>query len=207
MKILTKRNGLAALITTTLFASAGAYAYGPYGAGHGPYGGYGKHRFYQPPYFHPPYFRPGPVPYMRQAPAYGPRVYRQPAPAAGSKAYEQQAPAYEPKAYQSQTPAYGYNYPMSQGQAAAESADTGDSKDVAISGMRFQPASVTVKTGETVTWSHKDGAPHVVKARQGEFDSGTLRSGQSFSHTFDEAGTYEYYCSLHPSMRGTVVVL
>lgn len=78
---------------------------------------------------------------------------------------------------------------------------------VNISQMRFEPAVISIEAGETVTWRNGAGIPHTVSGRAASGpESGTLSSGQVFSHTFDEPGTYEYYCALHPSMTGKVVV-
>ena len=86
------------------------------------------------------------------------------------------------------------------GQAATNS--------VAIAGFKYNPGTITVKAGETVVWTHKDGAPHTVTATSGPemFDSGTMNKGQTFSQTFTTPGTYEYKCSIHPSMQGTIIV-
>jgi plastocyanin len=65
---------------------------------------------------------------------------------------------------------------------------------------------VTVAAGETVTWSHEGGLPHTVTAEDGAFDSGDLSGGDTFSHTFEEAGSFPYVCSIHPDMTGTVEV-
>ena len=93
----------------------------------------------------------------------------------------------------------------SQPVAAKANADSGNG--VRIGGMRFQPATVKVTAGETVTWTNSDGMPHTVTAISGgAFRSSRLSRAGSFSHTFDQPSTYEYYCELHPSMRGTVVV-
>jgi amicyanin len=77
---------------------------------------------------------------------------------------------------------------------------------VTISQMRFSPARVTVKKGATVTWTQRDNMPHTITANNGSFGSQTLNGGASYSRTFDEPGEYRYYCSLHPSMRGEIVV-
>jgi len=77
---------------------------------------------------------------------------------------------------------------------------------VAVQGMRFGSGTLTVTAGTTVEWVMRDQMPHTVTADSGAFDSGTLSAGGTFSHTFDEPGTYTYYCKLHPNMRGTVVV-
>jgi plastocyanin len=70
----------------------------------------------------------------------------------------------------------------------------------------FSPNPVEVKVGETVTWINDDSGIHTVNSKDGIFDSGMTVKGQSFSHTFDKAGQYPYFCSPHPNMVGTVVV-
>ena len=77
---------------------------------------------------------------------------------------------------------------------------------VTIQNFAFAPASVTIKVGETVTWTNQDSPNHTVVADNGEFASGSLATGATFSFTFSKAGTYPYHCSIHPSMKGTVVV-
>ena len=70
----------------------------------------------------------------------------------------------------------------------------------------FSPNPVEVKVGEAVTWINDDSGRHTVTSKDGVFDSGIMGKGQSFSYTFDKAGEYPYYCTLHPNMVGTVVV-
>jgi len=79
---------------------------------------------------------------------------------------------------------------------------------VTIKDFAFGPATLTVSVGTTVTWTHDDGAPHTVTTSKAPeaFGSGNLTKGDSFSQTFDTTGTYEYFCSIHPRMTGTVVV-
>lgn len=77
---------------------------------------------------------------------------------------------------------------------------------VRIVGFAYTPATVQVKAGTTVTWTNEDTAPHTVTFKNGMRDSGVLRQGQSFSYTFTTAGTYPYYCAVHPSMTASVVV-
>lgn len=79
---------------------------------------------------------------------------------------------------------------------------------VDISGFAFNPATLNVKVGDTVTWTNNDSTAHTVtqKPSGSGFQSGTLPPGQSFSFTFDTAGTYDYYCEFHASMSGQVVV-
>jgi plastocyanin len=77
---------------------------------------------------------------------------------------------------------------------------------VSIVDFAFQPASIEVPAGSTVTWTNTGGAPHTVTADNGAFDSGQLAPGASFSQTFTTPGTYTYHCDIHPRMTGTVVV-
>ncbi|MCS6902922.1 MAG: cupredoxin family copper-binding protein, partial [Candidatus Bipolaricaulota bacterium] len=70
----------------------------------------------------------------------------------------------------------------------------------------FNPATVNITPGTTVTWVNEDSIAHTVTSRDGLFDSPTLSRGQRFSYKFDRAGTYGYFCKLHPAMVGQVVV-
>ncbi|WP_405167186.1 cupredoxin family copper-binding protein [Nocardia sp. NBC_01499] len=89
---------------------------------------------------------------------------------------------------------------------------TGDTKPAAITvdvnNMKFAPADVTVKIGDTVTWHFSDKAPHTVQGigdKAMGLNSPIIDKGD-WSYTFTVAGTYRYLCSLHPEMRGTVTV-
>jgi plastocyanin len=77
---------------------------------------------------------------------------------------------------------------------------------VSIHNFTFSPARLTVKAGTTVTFTNDDDIPHLVVATGGEFRSGALDTGDNYSRTFAEPGTYAYYCGLHPHMQGTIVV-
>jgi plastocyanin len=77
---------------------------------------------------------------------------------------------------------------------------------VTIDNFAFAPATLTVKAGTTVTWTNKDEEPHTVAASDGSFHSPGMGTGATFTHTFATAGTFDYVCSIHPSMHGTVVV-
>jgi len=70
----------------------------------------------------------------------------------------------------------------------------------------YSPSSYTVEVGTTVTWVNHDGTTHTVTSTDGTFDSGSMPPGASFSYTFTNAGTYQYACSYHPWMTGTIVV-
>ena len=80
------------------------------------------------------------------------------------------------------------------------------SASVGIVDFAFDPSSVAVDAGATVTWTNQGPSPHTVTADDGSFDSGTLNAGASFSFTFTSAGTVSYHCSIHPNMVGSVVV-
>lgn len=77
---------------------------------------------------------------------------------------------------------------------------------VNMSGSKFDPAEVTVDVGTTVTWSNNDSVTHTVTASGGAFSSGDLKPGQNFGYTFNEPGTFDYACTIHPTMTGTIVV-
>jgi plastocyanin len=77
---------------------------------------------------------------------------------------------------------------------------------VSISGFAFQPPTLEVTAGSTVSWTNDDAAQHTVTSADGTFDSGTLGSGAAFSHTFGAAGSFAYSCLIHPTMTGEVVV-
>ncbi|OBA61746.1 amidase [Mycobacterium sp. 1100029.7] len=77
---------------------------------------------------------------------------------------------------------------------------------VTIDGFAFAPATLTIKAGSTVTWTNRDEEPHTVAASDGSFHSPGMGTGAVFTHTFPSAGTFDYVCSIHPMMRGTVVV-
>jgi plastocyanin len=92
---------------------------------------------------------------------------------------------------------------------AAPPASTGGGNTISIKNFAFDPATLTVKTGTTVTWTNNDGAPHTIASDAGSpaaFSSDSLSTGASYTFTFTQTGTYTYHCSIHPSMKGTVIV-
>lgn len=74
---------------------------------------------------------------------------------------------------------------------------------VDISGFAFNPGTLTVQAGTTVTWTNNDPAKHTITSAT---FNGDVNSGATFSFKFDTAGTYNYHCSIHPSMTGQVIV-
>ncbi len=76
---------------------------------------------------------------------------------------------------------------------------------VTIKDFAFSPEVITIKVGDTVTWTEQDTVHHTVTAG-GIWNSGDLGQGKTYSKTFDEAGTYSYICNYHPNMQGRVIV-
>jgi len=79
-----------------------------------------------------------------------------------------------------------------------------DISGVNISNFAFDPAEVTIQAGKSVKWTNEDSAPHTIKSDT--FESPNLSNGQSYMHQFTEKGTYDYSCSIHPSMKGKIIV-
>lgn len=96
--------------------------------------------------------------------------------------------------------------------AASSGSDTGEAvaaKTVDIKDYAYAPATITIKIGDTVTWTNQDGVGHDVVADNPSDDapnSALLDKGETYSFKFTKAGTYTYHCSPHPYMKGTVIV-
>jgi plastocyanin len=80
------------------------------------------------------------------------------------------------------------------------------SAEVKVDNFSFGPATLTVAVGTTVTWTNRDDIPHTVVSTDKVFKSKVLDTDEKFSFTFSKAGTYPYFCSIHPKMTGSVVV-
>ena len=78
--------------------------------------------------------------------------------------------------------------------------------DVKIDNFSFGPQTITVPVGATVTWTNHDDIPHTSVSTEGVFRSKVMDTDEKFSYTFTKAGTYPYYCSIHPKMTGQIVV-
>lgn len=78
--------------------------------------------------------------------------------------------------------------------------------EVWIQGMAFDPPTITVNAGTTITWTNKDATVHTVTSDTGLFNSGNIATNGTFSYMFATAGSYPYHCSIHPYMTATVVV-
>ncbi len=92
-----------------------------------------------------------------------------------------------------------------------EPAPTPEPVQVAMVNVTFEPREITVKPGTTVIWTNEDSFAHTITAGtreqpSGLFDSGSVEGGGTFSFTFEETGTYEYFCSFHPGMDGVIIV-
>ena len=87
--------------------------------------------------------------------------------------------------------------------AATTPAAEGVSVD--IKNFAFNPKTVTIKVGQTVTWTNQDSVSHPLRG-DGGIDSGDMPGGKSYSKTFDTEGTFDYECTVHPQMKGQVVV-
>jgi plastocyanin len=80
-------------------------------------------------------------------------------------------------------------------------------QQVAVDNFSFSPTSTTVPAGATVTWTNRDDVPHNIVSTDKKFSSPVLDTDELYSHRFEVSGTYPYYCSLHPKMTGTIVVV
>src|SRR6478672_3174773 len=99
------------------------------------------------------------------------------------------------------------------GASAGDSVTISPGSSVPSNGKFFVPETLTVSKGTTVTWTNGDSTLHTVTSGSpeagnsgSEFDSSYLAAGKTFQHPFNTAGTFDYYCTLHPFMKGKVVV-
>ena len=96
---------------------------------------------------------------------------------------------------------------------ATPTATAGPAPDgAALPIQNFAHQDLTVEAGTAITWTNLDGASHTVTAgtpgdKTGAFDSGSLSRGGTFSNTFDQKGSFAYFCAIHPSMTATVTVV
>lgn len=89
---------------------------------------------------------------------------------------------------------------------AANDQPSAANAEVKIDNFSFGPETLTVAVGTTVTWTNRDDIPHTVVSTDGVFKSKVRDTDEKFSYTFSRAGTYPYYCSVHPKMTGKIVV-
>jgi len=79
--------------------------------------------------------------------------------------------------------------------------------DIDIVNFRFSPRTLTVPVGTKITWTNRDDVPHTVTSVNKVFSSPMLDTEESFSKVFNEPGTFDYFCAMHPKMTGTVLVV
>jgi len=80
-----------------------------------------------------------------------------------------------------------------------------EATEVKIDNFSFGPATLTVPVGTSVTWTNRDDIPHTVVSTDGVFKSKVLDTDEKFSFTFSKAGTFPYFCSIHPKMTGKII--
>jgi plastocyanin len=90
--------------------------------------------------------------------------------------------------------------------AAEKVAEKDQPAAVRIDNFSFVPQTLTVPVGTTVTWTNRDDIPHTAVSTEGVFKSKVMDTDEKFSYTFTKAGTYPYYCTIHPKMTGKIVV-
>ena len=91
-------------------------------------------------------------------------------------------------------------------QATLAAAPAAAPAEVKIDNFNFSPATLTVPVGTAVTWTNRDDIPHTVVSDDKSIKSKALDTDEKFTFTFSKAGTYTYFCSIHPKMKGTIVV-
>jgi|SRR3954464_3897205 len=89
----------------------------------------------------------------------------------------------------------------------APSGAAAKAEKVQIVEFSYEPEPVVIQVGGKVTWQNEDTAPHTATADDGSFDTGTIEKGKLGSATFKEAGTFTYFCEIHPTMHGSVEVV
>lgn len=92
------------------------------------------------------------------------------------------------------------------GAATASPTASQQTYTVAIVNFAFQPSTMTIPRGATVMWRNDGAVTHTVTSDTGAFNSGNLSPGATFTHQFNQAGTYPYHCTPHPFMTGTITV-
>ena len=90
--------------------------------------------------------------------------------------------------------------------SSAKAPQPASAAEVKVDNFSFGPTTLTVAVGTTVTWTNRDDIPHTVVSTDKVFKSKVLDTDEKFSFTFSKAGTYPYFCSIHPKMTGSVVV-
>ena len=92
------------------------------------------------------------------------------------------------------------------GTVAAQDATKKDANEITIDNFTFTPKELTIAVGTTVKWVNHDDIPHTIVEKKTTFRSKALDTDDSYSFTFTSAGTFDYFCGLHPHMVGQVIV-
>jgi plastocyanin len=104
------------------------------------------------------------------------------------------------------TPTAAAETPTPAPETPTPAAGGGAANEVSTAIGGFALPSQTISVGTTLVWTNQDDFPHTATANDRSFDSGTLSTGESFRHTFTEAGSYDYFCEIHPTMTATITV-
>ena len=89
---------------------------------------------------------------------------------------------------------------------SAKDQPSGATAEVKIDNFSFEPQTLIVTVGTTVTWTNRDDIPHTSVSTEGVWKSKVMDTDETFSYTFTKAGTFPYYCTIHPKMTGRIVV-
>jgi plastocyanin len=111
-----------------------------------------------------------------------------------------------PSAAQANSQAASQATSQATGQAATQAAPAGRVVEVKVDNFSFSPQTITISPGTTVIWTNRDDIPHTVVSDDKVFKSKVLDTDEKFSFTFDKAGNFPYFCSIHPKMTGKVIV-
>ena len=95
---------------------------------------------------------------------------------------------------------------ISSGLVAVPVTRQADTQQIVVDNFTFTPATISVPVGSTITWTNRDDIPHTVVSTEQRFKSQAIDTDQEYSHRFDTAGTYKYFCSIHPKMTAQIVV-
>jgi amicyanin len=95
---------------------------------------------------------------------------------------------------------------LASGCTSGPKTQTQPANTVEIKGLAFNPDNITIAKGTTVTWINRDSVEHTVTGDGNDLDSPILSQGQTYNFTFNETGTFEYQCHIHPTMKGKVIV-
>jgi plastocyanin len=95
---------------------------------------------------------------------------------------------------------------LNTGYSAAATAKKHVTHTVVIEGTKFEPATLTVRRGESIVWRNKDPFPHTVTELRGSFDSHSIAADRSWKYVPRKMGTFSYRCTLHPTMTATLIV-